>query len=118
MLCWKIDAKYKKLTITTINKIMAAKFNFKAEVRNFFTPKNLLSWLVVTIGVVVMSAGFALFTNPYKIIPGGVYGLGRVLHDIFPSIQTGTFGFMFDIPLMIIGRMHPIRGFDPWRMTM
>ena len=65
--------------------------------------KKLLSWVVVTVGVIVMSAGFALFTNPYKIIPGGVYGLGRVLHDIFPSIPTGTFGFMFDVPLMITG---------------
>ena len=82
---------------------MSAKIDFGTRVKLFFTPKNLLSWLVVTIGVVVMSAGFALFTNPYKIIPGGVYGLGRVLHDIFPSIQTGTFGFMFDVPLMIIG---------------
>ena len=68
-----------------------------------FDYKKILSWVVVTVGVIVMSAGFALFTNPYKIIPGGVYGLGRVLHDIFPSIPTGTFGFMFDVPLMIIG---------------
>lgn len=83
---------------------MSAKIQFKAfNKREFFTLKNLMSWLVVTLGVVVMSAGFALFTNPYKIIPGGVYGLGRVLHDIFPSIPTGTFGFMFDIPLMITG---------------
>ncbi len=71
--------------------------------KEFFTLKNLFSWLMVTAGVVVMSAGFVLFTNPYGIIPGGVYGLGRVLHDIFPAIPTGTFGFMFDIPLMIIG---------------
>ncbi len=82
---------------------MSAKIDFRTRLKLFFTPKTILSWLVVTIGVVVMSAGFALFTNPYKIIPGGVYGLGRVLHDIFPSIQTGTFGFMFDVPLMIIG---------------
>lgn len=71
--------------------------------KEFFTVKNLVSWMIVTVGVVVMSAGFVLFTNPYEIIPGGVYGLGRVLHDIFPEIPTGTFGFMFDIPLMIIG---------------
>lgn len=82
---------------------MSAKIDFRTRLKLFFTPKTILSWFVITIGVVVMSAGFALFTNPYKIIPGGVYGLGRVLHDIFPSIQTGTFGFMFDVPLMIIG---------------
>jgi uncharacterized membrane-anchored protein YitT (DUF2179 family) len=45
--------------------------------------------------------GFVLFTNPYKIIPGGVYGLGRVLHHLIPSIQTGTFGLLFDVPLTI-----------------
>ena len=95
---------YNKLIYTALQRFMSAKVKFQPfNKKEFFTAKNLLSWVVVTIGVVVMSAGFALFTNPYKIIPGGVYGLGRVLHDIFPSIPTGTFGFMFDIPLMIIG---------------
>lgn len=55
------------------------------------------------IGTLILAAGFVLFTNPYRIIPGGVYGLGRVLHHLVPAIQTGTFGLMLDIPLMIIG---------------
>lgn len=38
-----------------------------------------------------MSAGFVLFMNPYQVVPGGVYGLGIVLHALFPSIQVGTF---------------------------
>ncbi len=29
--------------------------------------------------------------------------MGVVLHYLFPSIQVGTFGFMFDIPLLLIG---------------
>ncbi len=49
-----------------------------------------------------MGTGFVLFINPYKFVPGGVYGLGIVLHNLFPSIQVGTFGYMFDIPLMLI----------------
>ena len=48
-----------------------------------------------------MGTGFVLFINPYNFVPGGVYGMGIVLHNIFPSIQVGTFGYMFDIPLMI-----------------
>lgn len=76
---------------------------FQVLGRQMRTRQFWLAWLMVVAGVVVMSAGFVLFTNPYKIIPGGVYGLGRVLHAIVPSIPTGTFGFMFDIPLMIIG---------------
>ena len=38
-------------------------------------------------------------------VPGGVYGMGIVLHNIFPSIQVGTFGYMFDIPLMLISML-------------
>lgn len=49
-----------------------------------------------------MAAGFVFFINPYNIIPGGVYGASIVLHNLFPSIQVGTFGYMFDIPLLII----------------
>ncbi len=60
------------------------------------------SWFLIFLGCAVMGTGFVLFINPYKFVPGGVYGMGVVLHNIFPSIQVGTFGYMFDIPLMII----------------
>ena len=59
------------------------------------------SWMLIFIGCSIMGAGFVLFVNPYKFVPGGVYGLGIVLHNIFPSVQVGTFGDMFDVPLMI-----------------
>lgn len=59
------------------------------------------SWIQLFIGCIIMGSGFVLFINPYNIVPGGVYGAGIVMHNIFPSIQVGTFGYMFDIPLMI-----------------
>lgn len=46
-----------------------------------------------------------LFVNPYNFVPGGVYGMGIVLHNIFPSIQVGTFGYMFDVPLMLVAML-------------
>lgn len=76
--------------------------SLKQKLQESMTLKNLLSWVGVAVGVTVMSLGFVLFTNPYKIIPGGVYGLGRVLHHLIPAVQTGTFGFMLDVPLMIL----------------
>lgn len=60
------------------------------------------SWVLIFLGCAIMGSGFVLFINPYNFVPGGVYGAGIVLHNIFPSIQVGTFGYMFDIPLMII----------------
>ncbi|WP_418981570.1 YitT family protein [Alistipes sp.] len=59
------------------------------------------SWFLIFLGCSIMGAGFVLFINPYKFVPGGVYGMGIVLHNIFPSVQVGTFGYMFDIPLML-----------------
>ncbi|HBX89866.1 YitT family protein [Alistipes sp.] len=60
------------------------------------------SWVLIIVGCSIMGAGFVLFINPYNFVPGGVYGLGIVLHNIFPSIQVGTFGYMFDVPLMLV----------------
>lgn len=71
------------------------------NLKNLKTNSGWFSWVLVTIGAFILAMGFVLFTNPYKIIPGGVYGLGRVLHHLIPSIQTGTFGLLFDVPLTI-----------------
>ena len=58
--------------------------------------------ITIIICCAMVAAGFVFFINPYNIVPGGVYGAGIVLHNIFPAIQVGTFGYMFDIPLLII----------------
>jgi len=60
------------------------------------------SWGGILLGSFLMSAGFVLFINPYNIVPGGVYGASIVLHNLIPSIQVGTFGYFFDIPLLIL----------------
>lgn len=60
------------------------------------------SWFLIFLGCSIMGSGFVFFINPYNFVPGGVYGAGIVLHNLFPSIQVGTFGYMFDIPLMIL----------------
>lgn len=64
-----------------------------------------ISWwrdmILIVLGCTMVAAGFVFFINPYNIVPGGVYGAGIVLHNIFPSVQVGTFGYMFDIPLLI-----------------
>lgn len=64
--------------------------------------KTIFSWISILIGCAIMAAGFVFFINPYGLVPGGVYGASIVLQHIFPSIQVGTFGYMFDIPLLIL----------------
>lgn len=57
--------------------------------------------ILIVIGCTMVAAGFVFFINPYNIVPGGVYGAGIVLHNIFPTVQVGTFGYLMDIPLLI-----------------
>ena len=64
--------------------------------------KTISGWLNILVGCIILAAGFVFFINPYNIVPGGVYGASIVLHNLFPSIQVGTFGYMFDIPLLIL----------------
>lgn len=64
--------------------------------------KEIISWLGMLLGCVILSVGYVAFINPYNIVPGGVYGASIVLHNLFPAIKVGTFGYMFDVPLLII----------------
>lgn len=64
--------------------------------------KTIYAWVSILLGCTILAAGFVFFINPYNIVPGGVYGASIVLHNLFPSIQVGTFGYMFDIPLLIL----------------
>ncbi|MBR4849570.1 MAG: YitT family protein [Alistipes sp.] len=60
------------------------------------------SWFMIVLGCALLAAGYVLFISPYNIVPGGVYGAGIVLHNIFPDIQVGTFGYMFDTVLLVL----------------
>lgn len=66
------------------------------------TLKNLKPWIQITLGCFIVAMGFVVFINPYKMVPGGVYGSSIVLHQLWPELQVGTYGYMLQIPLMII----------------
>jgi uncharacterized membrane-anchored protein YitT (DUF2179 family) len=78
---------------------MTAQQTFKEMITSLAWWRDMIT---IVIGCAMVAAGFVFFINPYNIVPGGVYGAGIVLHNIFPSIQVGTFGYMMDIPLLFI----------------
>jgi uncharacterized membrane-anchored protein YitT (DUF2179 family) len=67
-----------------------------------FSKKWFLSHSLIIIGAFVVATGFVLFITPYKIVPGGVYGISIVLHYLFGT-PVGMVALCFDIPLTIIG---------------
>ncbi len=67
-----------------------------------FSRKWFTSYSLITLGAFIMAAGFVLFISPYKIVPGGVYGIGIVLYHLL-GIPVGLTGLALNIPLAIIG---------------
>ena len=75
---------------------------FKELVSNITSPQWWWSWFMIILGCALLAAGYVLFISPYNIVPGGVYGAGIVLHNIFPEIKIGTFGYIFDTILLAL----------------
>lgn len=67
-----------------------------------FSKKWFITYGFIVVGAFIMAAGFVLFITPYKIVPGGVYGIAIVLHHTF-GFPVGLTALCFDIPLTIIG---------------
>jgi uncharacterized membrane-anchored protein YitT (DUF2179 family) len=67
-----------------------------------FSKKWFISYTLIIIGAFIMASGFVLFITPYKIVPGGVYGISIVLHHLFGT-PVGLIALCFDIPLTLIG---------------
>lgn len=83
--------------------------DFRPE--KIFSKKWFISYSLIIIGSIILAAGFVFFISPYKIVPGGVYGIAIVIHYITeglfswaPSgLPIGLMGLIMNIPLTIIG---------------
>lgn len=69
-----------------------------------FSKKWFYSYVFILVGSFILAAGFVLFITPYKLVPGGVYGIGIVLYHLTEGlIPVGMTGLAFNIPLTLIG---------------
>lgn len=64
--------------------------------------KLLREYIMMAIGSLIYSMGIALFLDPNKLAPGGVTGISIILSNFLP-LETGTFIFLVNIPIVIIG---------------
>lgn len=75
-----------------------------------FLKKNGVDYTLIVIGAFLQALSYVLFLAPYKIVPGGVYGVSIVLHYVtkgmfsfFPEgLPMGVTALCFNIPLMIL----------------
>ena len=67
-----------------------------------FSKEWFIVYSLILLGTLIMSSGFVFFISPYKLAPGGVYGIAIMLHHLF-GLPIGIVGLALDIPLTIIG---------------
>jgi len=66
--------------------------------------QDVQEFLYITLGCFIMALAVVWFLDPYKIVPGGLTGLGIVLYESF-KIPLGTTILIFNIPLLILGSL-------------
>src|SRR5574344_823140 len=70
----------------------------------------LLDYSFIAVGALLQALSYVLFLAPYKIIPGGVYGISIVLHyatqGLFSwmpgGLPMGITALCFNFPLMLL----------------
>jgi uncharacterized membrane-anchored protein YitT (DUF2179 family) len=72
--------------------------------------RHAADYSLIVAGAFLQALSYVLFLSPYRIVPGGVYGISIVLHhvtggvfSIFPDgLPMGGVALCFNIPLMIL----------------
>ena len=76
-----------------------------------FTARWFRDYLFIVVGSFILAAGFVFFITPHRIVPGGVYGIGIVVHYLTEGLfkfwpdgfPIGLFGLILNIPLTYAG---------------
>lgn len=73
--------------------------------------KNVKEWVMITLGVVIMTVGIYFFKFPNHFSTGGVTGIAVVLGHYIPEMTPGTFVSIINVLLLIIGFLVLGKGF-------
>jgi uncharacterized membrane-anchored protein YitT (DUF2179 family) len=76
-----------------------------------FSKRWLINYSLIITGTFILAAGFVFFITPYRIVPGGVYGISIVIHYMTKGMfafapegfPVGLMGLIMNIPLTILG---------------
>ncbi|WP_289007143.1 YitT family protein [uncultured Parabacteroides sp.] len=71
---------------------------------------SVFDYSFIVVGAFLQALSYVLFLAPYKIVPGGVYGISIVLHyvtkgvfSVFPDgLPMGATALCFNVPLLIL----------------
>ena len=65
--------------------------------------KNVISFLIITLGAAIFALGFVWCYQPNDIATGGITGLAQLINRLFPAIPVGVTVIVCNIPLFLLG---------------
>ena len=76
-----------------------------------FSIKWFKDYAFIIFGSFILAAGFVFFITPYRIVPGGVFGISIIIHYLTEGIFSwapnglpiGTMGLIMNVPLTYLG---------------
>lgn len=76
-----------------------------------FSRRWFQDYTYITVGSLIMAVGFVFFITPYRIVPGGLFGIGIVVHYLTQGMFSwapegfpiGVFNLLVNIPLTFLG---------------
>ena len=82
----------------------------KSPDQKVFSTRWFIDYGLITLGSFIMAVGYVFFITPHKIVPGGVYGLGIIVHYLSKGMALwpdgfpiGLFNLLVNIPLTYVG---------------
>ncbi|MEG0795165.1 MAG: YitT family protein [Odoribacter sp.] len=67
-----------------------------------FSAEWFQTYVILFIGSMVIATGYTFFMTPYKIVPGGIYGISTILNHKL-GFPIGMAALCFNLPLSLIG---------------
>ena len=65
--------------------------------------RKVFDYIVITVAALFYGAALSLFLSPNMLAPGGVSGISIILNKVIPNVPTGTWIFLLNIPILILG---------------
>jgi len=66
-----------------------------------FTRRWFVAYGQIVVGAAMLAVGYVLFITPYKVVPGGVYGISIILHHLLGT-PVGLTALAFNIPITFL----------------
>lgn len=83
-------------------------------IASLFTTANLKAFLLVNLGVLLMTVGVYFFKLPNNFTTGGVSGLAILLSSVIPFLSTATLMAIINVLLLVLGYLFLGREFGFW----